>query len=77
MDKKGGKGVQRKRKGEVKKTGERKKHGVKLCENIFAEGGDGGERVNQHETRERRAIAEGERRVGGEWRDQSPMAPVL
>lgn len=47
------------------------------CVKTFAEGGDGGERVNQHETREQRAIAEGEGRVGGEWRDQSPMAPVL
>lgn len=33
--------------------------------------------VNQQEKKKQRAITEGESRVGGEWRDQSPVALVL
>lgn len=47
------------------------------CVKTLAKGGDESERVNQQETKEWRAITEGQRRVGGEWRDQSPMALVL
>lgn len=42
-----------------------------------AEGGDESEQVNQQEKKEQRAIAQAESGVGGKWRDQSPVAPVL
>lgn len=62
---------------EERREGRRRRRIEMNCVKTFAEGGDESERVNRREAKERRAITEGEGRVGGERRDQSPTALLV